>query len=289
MQDWMHVSLTACYALEEKVIQFLQAYENIEEASKDCYACLWELKSRPHDAVLNSLPDMPRSPHELIQALKDTGASASAPFGRLPIGAQVQPVFLRHSFYFVRMLVCLELPNVRFTDLPNTSQHADLIDKVVQHRRKVAESRAAQPALITASDVKDVLQKFSSDRFSSHANKRWILDVLNVPKQKRQDPEYLLQILETAVDEFFQDESGHMPTDLALSKHTLAMLALYHRILIVWKTKGRGPMFLGPIFRMLANSEGTSRKQYLPEDMCGEDVELAANIDRCNHAQCCTA
>ena len=36
-------------------------------------------------------------------------------------------------------------------------------------------------------------------------------------------------------------------------------------------------MLLGPIFRMLANSEGTSRKQYLPEDMCGEDVELAAN------------
>ena len=92
------------------------------------------------------------------------------------------------------------------------------------------------------------------------------MDVLNVPKQKRQDPEYLLQILETAVDEFFQDLSGHMPTGLALSKHTLAMLALYHRILMVWKTKGRGPMFLGPIFRMLANSEGTSRKQYLPED-----------------------
>ena len=170
---------------------------------------------------------MPRSPHELIQALKDTGASASAPFGRLPIGAQVQPVFLRHSFYFVRMLVCLELPNVRFTDLPNTSQHADLIDKVVQHRRKVAESRAAQPALITASDVKDVLRKFSSDLFSSHANKRWLLDVLNVPKY----PKYLLQILETAVDEFFLDLSGHMPTGLALSKHTLAMLALYHRIL----------------------------------------------------------
>ena len=36
-------------------------------------------------------------------------------------------------------------------------------------------------------------------------------------------------------------------------------------------------MFLGPIFRMQANSEGTSRKQYLPEDQCGEDVELAEN------------
>ena len=36
-------------------------------------------------------------------------------------------------------------------------------------------------------------------------------------------------------------------------------------------------MLLGPIFRMLANAEGTSRKQYLPQEQCGEDVELAAN------------
>ena len=86
------------------------------------------------------------------------------------------------------------------------------------------------------------------------------MDVLNVPEQNRQDPEYLLQSFETAVDEFLQDLSGHMPTGLALSKHTLAMLALYHRIFIAWKTKSHGPMFLGPIFRMLAKSEGRSSK-----------------------------
>ena len=54
-------------------------------------------------------------------------------------------------------------------------------------------------------------------------------------------------------------------------------MALYHRILIAWKKKSRGPMFLGPIFRLLANAEGTSRKRYLAENECGEDVELAAN------------
>ena len=36
-------------------------------------------------------------------------------------------------------------------------------------------------------------------------------------------------------------------------------------------------MFLGPIFRMLANAEGTTREQCLPQEQCGEDVELAAN------------
>ena len=175
------------------------------------------------------------------------------------------------------MLACLELPNTRYVDLPPRRQHAKLIDKVMQHRHSAAEARAAQPSLITAGSVKDVLQEFASDPSSAHANKRWLLDVLNVPKESRQDPEYLPQIFETAVDEFLQDVSGNTLTRLALSKHTLAVLALYHRILIVWKKKSRGPMFLGPIFRMLANAEGTNRKQYLPQEQCGEDVELAAN------------
>ena len=130
---------------------------------------------------------------------------------------------------------------------------------------------------IKASDVKDVLREFCSDPFSSHANKRWLLHVLNVRKQNRHDPEYLLQIFEAAVDEFLQDLSGHMPNGLALSKLTLAMLALYHRILITWKTTRHGPMFLSPMFQLLADYAGMNRKQYLPEDMCGEDVELAAN------------
>ena len=259
------------------VLQFVQANEEFEDANKEVYASLWKLRNRPHDVVLNALPDMPRSPHELIQALRDTGVSPAAPFGRLPTGAQDKPLFLRHAFCFVRMLLRLEFPKLLYADFPHPEQHAELIDKVVQHRRSVAEARAGQPALITVGDIKDVLQEFFSDPYSAYLNKRWLEDVLNVPKQSRQDPEYLPKIFETTVDEFVQDVSGNTLTRLALSKHTVAVLALYHRILITWQTKRRGPMFLGPVFRMLANSEGTSRKQYLPEDQCGEDVELAAN------------
>ena len=36
-------------------------------------------------------------------------------------------------------------------------------------------------------------------------------------------------------------------------------------------------MMLAPVFRLLANAEGTSRKQYLSHEQCGEDVELTAN------------
>ena len=42
--------------------------------------------------------------------------------------------------------------------------------------------------------------------------------------------------------------------------------------------KNTDPMRLGPVFRMLANAEGAARKQYLPQEQCGEDVDvLAAN------------
>ena len=36
-------------------------------------------------------------------------------------------------------------------------------------------------------------------------------------------------------------------------------------------------MLLGPAFRLLANFEGNRGKQYLPQERCGEDIELAAN------------
>lgn len=55
------------------------------------------------------------------------------------------------------------------------------------------------------------------------------------------------------------------------------MLALYRHILVITQTKRQGPMLLGPIFRLLSNSLGHRGKQYLPEDQCGEDVELTAN------------
>ena len=277
-QDYTHVSMTTSFALERQALQFVQSIDEIEEGSMDAYPCLWELKNREHDALLNGLPDMPRSPQQLFEMLKDTEASASTPFGRLPAGAQAEPPFRKCPEYFVRMLACVELPNLRpLEDLPIPKHHAELIDKVVQHRSNAADASAGQPAHITASDIKDTLQDFSNDSYSCYAKKRWLWDVLKVPKEQRQDREYLPQLFETAVDEFLQELHANQITGSSRSKHTLAVLALYHRILITWKKKNTAPMVMGPMFRMLANAEGTSRKQYLPQDQCGEDVELAAN------------
>ena len=108
--------MIACYSLEEKVVQFVQAREEIEEYSKETYSWLWELKNRRHDAVLNSLPDMPRSPHEFIHLLSDSGASTHTPFGRIPKETQVKLPFSSACWYFVRMLAGVELPQHRYAD-----------------------------------------------------------------------------------------------------------------------------------------------------------------------------
>ena len=69
----------------------------------DDYPCLWELKNREHDPLLNGLPEMPRSPHELFEILNDVEASASTPFGRLPPLGQAGPPFLKAGLSFMEV------------------------------------------------------------------------------------------------------------------------------------------------------------------------------------------
>ena len=94
-QDYTHVSFTASMVVERQARHFLQARDEIEESNMDQYPCLWELKNREHDALLNGLHEMPRSPHELFEILNDVEASASAPFGRLPPLGHAGPPFLK--------------------------------------------------------------------------------------------------------------------------------------------------------------------------------------------------
>jgi len=104
LQVFTHVSLTASMVVERQARQFLQARDEIEECNMDQYPCLWELKNREHDAVLNGLPEMPRSPHELFEILNDAEASASTPFGRLPPLGQAGPPFLKAGLQLMETL-----------------------------------------------------------------------------------------------------------------------------------------------------------------------------------------
>ena len=91
----LHVAFTASMVVERQARQLVQAIDEIQESNMDQYPCLWELKNRQHDAVLNGLPEMARSPHELFEILNDVEASASTPFGRLPPLGQAGPPFLK--------------------------------------------------------------------------------------------------------------------------------------------------------------------------------------------------
>ena len=124
--------------LDARIHDFVMPRDEINENTQGQYPCLWEIKNRRHDPVLNSLPEMPMSPSQLMKTLKDTRGETGVPFGRLPTQEQFERVSAMASDLFVRRLVCLELPHVRFADLPAESRHADLIGKVVEHRRIVA-------------------------------------------------------------------------------------------------------------------------------------------------------
>ena len=101
--------------------------------------------------------------------------------------------------------------------------------------------------------------------------------VLKVAAKRRRDDEYLPRLFETMVDDFILALQDNSITGLALPPPALATLAVYHHILVASMKKQGRPLLLGPMFRLLANAAGTARKQYLPVDACGEDVELTAN------------
>ena len=268
-QDRAELTAHASAELDARIYDFVLPREDIDDTTQELYPRLWEIKNRPCDAVLNSLPEMPMSPEQLMQTLKNTRGETGAPFGRLPTREQLKNVTAMPPDLLVRRLVCLELPHVRFADLPD--------EKVVKHRRSVSDSRAARPALITETDIRRALHDFATDEFSNEINKRWLHDVLKVPPKNRTDAEHLPKILDTAAADFMQDLRDSAVTALSLSASALASLALYRHILIGARKKRRGPMVLGPIVRLLANAGGAARKQYLPEDRCGDDVELTAN------------
>ena len=129
-QNYTHVTVHACEGLIQKVMQFLEGYAEIKEEHKDDYPYLWEMKQPSQDEALDNLSQMPASPQELMLALKSTQGKTGTPFGRLPTVEQVNQI----PIVFVRMLLCLELGNVRYADGPCDHEYVRLIEKVVQGR-----------------------------------------------------------------------------------------------------------------------------------------------------------
>ena len=183
--DFEEVRTHACAGLDANIQLFVQRREEITENSQDHYPCLWQIKNRPCDPVLNALAEMPLSPQQLMQILKDTGGQEGVPLGRLPSSEQLNLSTVKHPDILVRRLACLELPHTRFADLPDRWQHAELVEKVIQHRRNAVNNSAERPASVTEGDVKKVLQDFAIDAFSARINKQWLWQVLNISPKKK--------------------------------------------------------------------------------------------------------
>ena len=116
-QNYTHLTVNACEALQHNVIDFLQGFQEVSEESKDDYPCLCELKQKAHALALqmDTLSQMPPSPQQLMMALKTTQGRTGTPFGRLPTAKQFDQI----PIVFMRTLLCLELGDVRYADGPS--------------------------------------------------------------------------------------------------------------------------------------------------------------------------
>ena len=245
-QDASLASVAACKALEETVAEFLQELEEIRE---DAYPLLWQLKQSKTEAVLNCLPEMAKSPVQLMQNIKDdctslTGGEGPTPFGRCKANTEL---FGSAADYSMQMLACLEMPEHSVVDVFSSRDSSDLINMVMQSRiRYVDACPQGPPPVVTADDVKTCLQQFSKDEYSCRLKHRWMVKALRVPEESQEDEAVLNGLFDTIVDDFFNELSFGTIT---LSQHGLATCALYRHLLIVHNTpkSKRFPMLLAPV------------------------------------------
>ena len=89
--------------------------------------------------------------------------------------------------------------------------------------------------------------------------------------------DYIVELFNTATEDFFLDAQQQGITAVPLSKQTLATCTLFRLLLSSEKSPKAVILRFGPTLRLLANYKGDCGKRYTPQDACGVDVELAAN------------
>ena len=275
-QDYTYLSITACGAWQINVAAFLKKLEVADDAA---HAGSYPRLHRLLADVFSSPPaDLPTSAQQLLVHLKQPDGVSITPFGTVP---PPDKLFDFPGFHSIRMFAALELPHFSPASpdcLPDRSNK--LLDMVARSRGDYqARASTTDQALVTADDIKDILETFYNDPFSNHAKRRWLLQVLKVPQQRRSDSDHVTEVLSTIATSFVQALTDRAVSNLQLSAHSLASCALYHGALLLRQPKGgrTGPTRIGPMLRLLANSRDMCGKSYMPQDLCGEDVELATN------------
>jgi len=260
------------------VAEFLQELAETWEPVEISYPLLWELRQSQTEAVLNSLPEMAKSPSQLMLNMKDdctmpTSGAGLTPFGRCKANTQL---FGSSANYSMQMLACLEMPEHDVVDVFAARDNGELMDMVMQSRRRYLDDCPEGPSpVLTADAIKSCLKQFGADEYSCRVKQRWLVNALRIPERSQEDEAVLHSLLDKLVDDFCSDLSFG-PTKR--SKHGLATCALYRHLLIANAPKPKcAPLPLGPALRLLANAGGSRGKQYLPQNLCGDDVELTAN------------
>ena len=151
------------------------------------------------------------------------------------------------------MFASLELEAFSFFPFTHTmsTSHRSWIDDIVHSRREHAESAPADSAVATSDDIKAVLLEFCNDNFSRCAKRRWVAQVLKIPKKHQHDMDYVAFILGSVAANFRADMAEKTSTFPLLSIRSTAVCALYHGALLARKRSNqrRGPIRPGALLR----------------------------------------
>ena len=256
-QNCTTVFYVACCSLIHQVRAFLADRDDVPAETYPCFSKLTR-RMEPH-------PVMPMSTQQMFPT------KCLSPFGCMP---EANVLFGAVSWYSIRMLACIELPEACFHELPPIHEHDELLEMVFRSREDYAERLADSYQAIAESEIRAVLHRFYDDTYSQHLKRRWLQQALEIPAE-RTSPENIAEVFEVLVQEFLGAWGENSSANDRLSAHSLATCALYSKLVSLPKRQVQISS-LGPMIRLLANFSKAIGKQYLPQECCGNYVEHLA-------------
>jgi hypothetical protein len=183
----------ACAVAMESLSSFLRNKAPLQDNAFPELQWCQSLKSctaLPASSSDSDQKKIPTSPTRMMQALADNSATSLVPFGH----ATIQDDVLNCPFfYFWRQIACLEMPQRKFDTLPFA--HRELVQMVADHRQRAS----VDIAVAALDDVKNALQAFLDNSWSTRCHKRWVCQILSVKGYSCHDEQYWQRLVDDIV------------------------------------------------------------------------------------------
>jgi hypothetical protein len=194
-RDYKTVTAIACRALVSATQTFCSTRGPLNEEA-------FPFLSKLHVSTDSSQSSPLRTVQELHARLREAETLPTAPFGDY---GPDERLFNCSAWYSLTMLAALELPDVPFHVLLSTHQTVTALQDVITQRRTsyAYGGSAQQSSTPTVAEVCEVLQQFYDDPYAKHLKQDWLLKALKLSEARRHDVDYIVELFNTATEDFF--------------------------------------------------------------------------------------